>query len=136
MPLKLAEFLFPAAVEVKTSTYYFITNNSFHLISERRLPSLVYSVETKCSYTSNEMTESHFLRDPSALRIPAAGMKIWTLLPDSSSTSSPQSEHRYSELKCRCHLFSFFFFFSLSPDQFDTSLSLGKKKKKIYILKK
>lgn len=96
MPLKLVEFLFPAAVKVKTSAYYFITNNSFHLASERRLLSLVFFVEIKSTYThiSNKMTDSQFLRDPFTLGTTTAETKIWALLPDSSTISPTRSEHR------------------------------------------
>lgn len=45
MPLKLAEFLFPAAVEVKTKTYYFITHD--YSGSERRSFSLKFSLLKK-----------------------------------------------------------------------------------------
>lgn len=94
MPLKLVEFLFPAAVKVKTSTYYFITNNSFHLASERRLLSLVFFVEIKSTYISNKMSESHFLRDLFTLGTRTAETKIWALLLDSSAISPIRSEHR------------------------------------------
>lgn len=48
MPLKLAEFLFPAAVEVKTSTYYFSLTNL--TVSDRRLLCL------KCSLLRENYT--------------------------------------------------------------------------------
>lgn len=107
MPLKLVEFLFPAAVKVKTSAYYFITNNSFHLASERRLLSLVFFVEIKSTYAyiSNKMTESQFLRDPFTLGTTTAETKIWALLPDSSTISPTRSEHRQWTEGGKCLLF-------------------------------